>query len=94
MSLITTMQQYKTAFERNWFQTYLKHTGIVSLVEQYGLDTLVIALCEVGGKKSKVERIRIKAVLNDAIKLNTRFAEGRTSLDYIQEFYEQFRQAV
>jgi hypothetical protein len=95
MSLITTMQQYKTAFERNWFQTYLKHTGIVSLVEQYGLDTLVIALCEVGGgKKSKVERIRIKAVLNDAIKLNTRFTEGRTSLDYIQEFYEQFRQAV
>jgi hypothetical protein len=94
MSLITTMQQYKTTFERNWFQTYLKHQGIVSLVEQYSLDTLVIALCEVGGgKQSKVERVRIKAALNDAIKLNTRFTEGRTSLDYIQEFYEQFKQA-
>lgn len=95
MSLITTMQQYETAFGRNWFQTYLKHQGIVSLVEQYSLDTLVIALSEVGGgKQSKVERSRIKATLNDAIKLNTRLTQGRTSLDYIHEFYEQFKQAV
>ena len=95
MSLITTMQQYEAAFGRNWFQTYLKHGGIVSLVEQYSLDTLVMALCEVGGgKKSKVERIRIKAALNDAIKLNMKLTEGRSSLDYIHEFYEQFRQAV
>jgi len=95
MSLISTMQQYETAFGRNWFQTYLKHQGIVSLVEQYSLDTLVIALSEVGGgKQSKVERSRIKATLNDAIKLNTRLTKGRSSLDYIHEFYEQFRQAV
>ena len=95
MSLITSMQQYETAFGRNWFQTYLKHQGIVSLVEQYSLDTLVIALAEVGGgKQSKVERSRIKATLNDAIKLNTRLTQGRSSLDYIHEFYEQFKQAV
>ena len=95
MSLITSMQQYEATFGRNWFQTYLKHQGIVSLVEQYSLDTLVIALSEVGGgKQSKVERSRMKATLNDAIKLNARLTKGRTSLDYIHEFYEQFRQAV
>jgi len=95
MSLITSMQQYEATFGRNWFQTYLKHRGIVSIVEQYSLDTIVNALSEVGGgKQSKVERIRIKATLNDAIKLNTRLTQGRSSLDYIHEFYEQFRQAV
>jgi len=95
MSLITSMQQYEAAFGRNWFQTYLKHRGIVSIVEQYSLDTLVMALSEVGGgKQSKVERSRIKATLNEAIKLNTKLSKGRSSLDYIHEFYEQFRQAV
>lgn len=94
MSLITSMQQYEATFGRNWFQSYLKHRGIVSLVEQYSLDTLVDALSEVGGgKQSKVERSRIKATLNDAIKLNTKLSRGRSSLDYIHEFYEQFRKA-
>ena len=102
MSLIASMQEYKEYCtlnpkgSRNWFQTFLKHRGIVSVVEQYSLDTLVNALVEVGGgvKNSNLARSRIKKDLNDAIKLNTKLTQGRSSLDYIHEFYEQFRQAV
>jgi len=95
MSLITDMEQYASVLGRNWFQSFLKHRGVVSIVEQYSLDTLVSALSEVGGgKQSKVERSRIKNTLNEAIKLNTKLSQGRSSLDYIHEFYEQFRQAV